>query len=54
MSAPAAKTFGPPYSTTARTLLSADTSAAAAAISSWTWAFSAFMGGRSSRIVAMA
>src|SRR6266851_6036285 len=35
-------------------LLSADTSAAAAAISSWTWAFSAFMGGRSSRIVAMA
>ncbi len=38
---------------TARTAASADTSAAAAAISSWTRALSAFIGGLSSRIVAM-
>src|SRR6266700_3966120 len=53
MSAPAAKTFGPPYTTTARTSSSADTAVAAARSSSWICAFSAFIGGRSSRIVAI-
>src|SRR5580704_16654855 len=38
--------------TTARTPSSADTCAAAAASSSTTWALSAFIGGRSSRMVA--
>src|SRR5437764_10063364 len=53
MSAPAAKTFSPPYTTTARTASSADTEAAAARSSSWIRAFNAFIGGRSSRIVAI-
>src|SRR3984885_2676616 len=38
---------------TARTALSADTCAAASAISSWTWALSAFIFGRSSLMVAI-
>jgi hypothetical protein len=53
MSAPAAKTFSPPYTITARTSSSAVAWAAAARSSSWICALSAFMGGRSSRIVPM-
>src|SRR5438067_12953209 len=53
MSAPAANTFSPPYTTTARTSWSADTEAAAARSSSWICAFSALIGGRSSRLVAI-
>ena len=51
MSAPAAKTFSPPYTTTALTSSRSVASAAAARISSWTWTLSAFIFGRSSRIV---
>src|ERR1700728_4247671 len=54
MSAPAAKTLGPPYRTTARIPSSAATCSAVWASSSLSWAFSAFIGGRSSRIVATA
>jgi hypothetical protein len=53
MSAPAAKTLIPPYRMTARTASSADTCRAASAISPWTCAFSAFIFGLSSRIVAI-
>ena len=53
MSAPAAKTFSPPNSTTARISGSASTSRAAAAISSWTCALSAFILARPRRMVAM-
>src|SRR4051794_21189905 len=53
MSAPAAKTFSPPYTTTARIASSAVTSRATARSSSWSWMFSAFIGGRLSRIVPM-
>src|SRR4051812_24946019 len=51
MSAPAAKTRSPPYTTTALTSSRAVASVAAARISSCTWTFSAFILGRSSRIV---
>src|SRR5712691_9126066 len=54
MSAPAANTFWPPERTTALTSSSSPTCWAACAISDWTWAFSAFIGGRSRRIVAIA
>ena len=53
MSAPAANTRSPPYRMTARTAASWLTCAAAAAISAWTCALSAFIFGRSSRIVAI-
>ena len=52
MSAPAANTFAPPQTTTARISGSSAAAVAAARNSSWTWVFSAFIGGRSSRIVA--
>src|ERR1700761_8975061 len=52
-SAPAAKIRSPPYKITAWTSGSALTSAAAAPISFWTWPLSAFIFGRSSRMVAM-
>src|SRR6266536_3614019 len=47
MSAPAAKTFGPPQSTTAPTRSSPLTTPAASCSSSWTCALRAFTGGRS-------
>src|SRR5215207_7888409 len=53
MSAPAAKTFSPPYRITARTDRFSAASVAAACRPSWTSLFSAFMGGRSSRMVPM-
>src|SRR6266511_1244977 len=52
MSAPAAKTFGPPQSTTAPTRSSPLTTPAASCSSSWTCALRAFTGGRSSFMVA--
>ncbi len=52
MSAPAANTFSPPYTMTARTSSRSDASVAAARISSWTVTLSAFIGGRSRRMVA--
>ncbi len=51
MSAPAANTFGPPYTTTAPMSSRAVTSAAHSSISAHTWVDSAFMGGRSIRMV---
>src|SRR5262245_56437604 len=51
MSAPAAKTFSPPYTMTARTSSSAVAAVAAARSSSCTCALSAFIGGRSKRMV---
>jgi hypothetical protein len=53
MSAPAANTFSPPQTTTARISGSPAAACAAARSSSWTWVFSGFIGGRSSRIVPM-
>jgi hypothetical protein len=53
MSAPAANTFSPPYTMIARTSESAAAAPAAARNSSWTCVFSAFIGGRSSRMVPM-
>src|SRR3569623_128776 len=50
-SAPAAKTRSPPYTTTALTSARSLASSAAARISSWTCTMSAFILGRSSRIV---
>lgn len=52
MSAPAAKTRSPPYSTTAATASSCVTSRAASISSRCIWAFRAFIFGRSSLIVA--
>src|SRR6266487_4652211 len=52
MSAPAAKTFGPPQSTTAPTRSSPLTIPAASRSSSWTCSLRAFTGGRSSFMVA--
>ena len=51
MSAPAAKTRSPPYTTTALTSSRSVASVAAARISSCTCTFNAFIFGRSSRIV---
>ena len=51
MSAPAANTFSPPWTTTARTSARPRISPHSANSSSCTWAFSAFIGGRSRRIV---
>src|SRR4029453_9579300 len=51
MSAPAANTLSPPHRTTAPTPSSSPASVAASRSSSWTWALSAFTGGRSSRMV---
>src|SRR5215831_4893595 len=51
MSAPAANTFSPPYTTTARTSSSADAAPAAARNSSWMVLLSAFIGGRDNRMV---
>src|SRR6266700_2060956 len=51
MSAPAAKTFSPPYTMTARTLSSAESAAAADRNPSWISMLSAFIGGRFSRMV---
>src|SRR5437868_6053525 len=53
MSAPAANTRSPPYSTTAWTALSASACRAASAISRCTCPFSAFIFGRSNLIVAI-
>jgi len=52
-SAPAAKTFGPPYTITASTSRRAETSRAASRRPCWMWMDRAFIGGRSKRIVAM-
>src|SRR6266536_3072293 len=51
MSAPAAKTLGPPQSTTAPTRWSSPNTLAASRSSSWTCSLRAFTGGRSSRMV---
>ena len=50
-SLPAAKTFSPPYRTTARTSSRSVASAAASRSSVWTWKLIAFIFGRSSRMV---
>src|SRR3954453_2790771 len=50
-SLPAAKTFSPPYTTTARTSSRSVASAAASRSSAWTWKLIAFIFGRSRRMV---
>ncbi len=51
MSAPAAKTFSPPYTTTARTSERSEASSAAVRNSRWSTLFRALSGGRCSRMV---